>query len=220
MVVAPRQLQPAIMPAMDAAEEAEAVRDGDGCLVTPELLVQAYAARLFPMADDRHGPIRWYHPATRAIITWERWKVPPSLRKVMAHEPYRLSIDRAFPAVIAACAERSQTWISPGIERLYTALHRRGVAHSVEAWRGDELVGGLYGLALGGCFCGESMFHRADDASKICMVHLAGHLRARGFTLIDCQQQTPHMRRFGACEIGDAAYARLLAAAVTLPVTF
>lgn len=198
----------------------DAVRDGDGCLVTPDLLVRAYLAGLFPMADHRHGPIRWYRPERRAVITWERWKVPPSLAKTARKEPYRLSVDRAFPAVIAACAERQQTWISPGIERLYTALHRRGIAHSVEAWRGDELVGGLYGLALGGCFCGESMFHRADDASKLCMLHLAGRLRAGGFALIDCQQQTPHMRRFGAVEIDAGEYERLFAAALDLPAAF
>jgi leucyl/phenylalanyl-tRNA--protein transferase len=199
---------------------AETVRDGDGHPVTPAVLVQAYAARMFPMADHRFGPIHWYRPARRAIITWDRWKVPPSLAKTARRQPYRITIDRAFPAVIAACAERVQTWISPAIERLYTDLHQHGVAHSVEAWREGELVGGLYGLALGACFCGESMFHRADDASKLCLLHVAERLRAAGFTLIDCQQQTPHMARFGAYEVDDRDYRTLLEAALVREVGF
>ena len=196
------------------------VIDADGCQVTPELLLAAYRARCFPMADSRRGRIRWYRPEVRAVITWDTWAVPPSLRKTARKAPYRLSVDEDFPAVIAACAARRTTWISPDIERLYTALHRAGVAHSVEAWRGDELVGGLYGLCLGACFCGESMFHRADDAAKLCMLHLAGILRAGGFQLIDCQQQTPHMQRFGAHEIADGAFAALLARCLAVPARF
>ncbi len=184
--------------------------DADGYPVTPEVIVTAYWQRLFPMADTRRGRFRWYRPEVRAVITWDRYKIPVSLAKVMKRQPYRITIDAAFDRVIAACAERSSTWISHGIERLYTALHHLGIAHSVEAWRGEELVGGLYGLCLGSCFCGESMFHRADDASKICLVHLAEHLQERGFDLLDCQQQTPHMERFGAREIPDNAYAELL----------
>jgi leucyl/phenylalanyl-tRNA--protein transferase len=163
------------------------------------------------MADERGGLINWFRPERRAVITWDRWKVPDSLRKVIRHQPYRITSDRAFPQVIAACAERSTTWISHDIEVLYSELHRRGQAHSVEAWNAaGELVGGLYGLVIGGCVCGESMFHHADDAAKICVVALVEMLRANDFTLLDCQQQTPHMQRFGAYELSDAAYARLL----------
>lgn len=196
------------------------VIDADGCVVTPDLLLAAYRARCFPMADSRRSRIRWYRPEVRAVITWDAWTVPPSLRKTARKAPYRITVDADFPAVIAACAERRSTWISPDIEHLYTALHRAGIAHSLEAWRGKELVGGLYGLCLGACFCGESMFHRADDASKLCMLHLAGLLRAGGFLLIDCQQQTPHMARFGAREIPDAAYAGLLAGCLAAEARF
>ncbi len=188
------------------------VRDADGNPVTPEVLLNAYWQRCFPMADTRRGRFRWYRPETRAVITWDSWKVPESLAKVIRNKrPYRITVDSDFPAVINACATRDTTWISLGIERLYIALHRLGIAHSVEAWSADgELVGGLYGVALGACFCGESMFHRAPDASKICAVALVERLQQRGFKLLDCQQQTPHMGRFGAYEIPDAEYARLL----------
>lgn len=188
------------------------VRDADGNEVTPEVIINAYWQRCFPMADTRKGRFRWYRPETRAVITWDAWKVPDSLDKVIRNRrPYRITFDVDFPAVIAACAERDETWISLGIEKLYVALHRLGLAHSVEAWDDDNrLVGGLYGVVLGACFCGESMFHRAPDASKICAVHLVRRLQASGFRLLDCQQQTPHMGRFGAREIPDADYARLL----------
>lgn len=191
------------------------ILDADGYPVTPELVVSAYWQRCFPMAASRQGRLRWFRPETRAIITWDRFKVPESLRKVMRHEPYRITVDQAFPQVIAACAARVSTWISRDVERLYVELHERRIAHSVEAWRDTELVGGLYGLVLGSCFCGESMFHRADDAAKICVVHLVARLQRNGFTLLDCQQQTPHMARFGAYEIPDAEYALRLEASRT-----
>ncbi len=189
------------------------VRDADGNPVTPEVILNAYWQRCFPMADTRRGRFHWYRPATRAVITWDAWKVPPSLDKVIRNKrPYRITFDLAFPTVIAACAERDETWISLGIEKLYVALHQLGVAHSVEAWdENANLVGGLYGVCLGACFCGESMFHRADDAAKICVVALVERLQRQGFKLLDCQQQTPHMQRFGAREIPDADYATLLA---------
>ena len=197
--------------AEDGAPPARVVRDVDGFPVTPDTVLAAYAQRCFPMADARDGPIAWYRPPTRAVLTWDRFKVPDSLRKMLKKQPFRLSLDEAFPTVIAACAERSSTWISRDVEALYVALQRRGIGHSVEAWdAGGALVGGLYGLALGACFCGESMFHRADNAAKACVVHLVGHLQARGFRLLDCQQQSPHMQRFGAYEISDRAYAGLL----------
>jgi leucyl/phenylalanyl-tRNA--protein transferase len=184
------------------------VFDADGYPVTPEVVVEAYWQRCFPMADHRRGKLRWFRPHQRAIITWDRWKVPDSLVRTMRKQPYRITVDRAFPQVIAACAERTSTWICGDIERLYVELHQRGIARSVEAWDADgALVGGLYGLRLGGCFCGESMFHRADDAAKICVVRLAEILRGNGYAMLDCQQQTPHMARFGAYEVADQDYA-------------
>jgi leucyl/phenylalanyl-tRNA--protein transferase len=194
------------------------VRDLHGYPVTPETVVEAYRQRCFPMAEGRNGRIGWYRPAERAVITWDRFRVPDSLRKTLRHQPFRLTIDRAFAAVIAACAQRNSTWISNDIETLYTDLHHRGVTHSVEAWDAHgELVGGLYGLALGSCFCGESMFHRASDASKACLVHLVEHLRRQGFTLLDCQQQSPHMERFGAYLISDEDYEQQLESCLVSP---
>jgi leucyl/phenylalanyl-tRNA---protein transferase len=190
------------------------VRDADGYAITPETVLSAYRARCFPMADERGGPIRWYRPEDRAVITWDRYKIPESLRKRAKQRPYHISVDRDFSAVIAACAERSTTWISHDVEALYTALHQQGHAHSLEAWAADgALVGGLYGLCIGGVFCGESMFHRADDAAKLCVIELVAILRRNGFAVLDCQQQTPHMERFGARVIHDAEYADLLAEA-------
>ncbi len=190
------------------------IRDAEGTPITPALLLHAYRERAFPMADHRRGAIRWFRPETRAVITWDRFRIPDSLRKTMRKAPYRLTVDRAFADVIAACAQRRSTWISPAIEQLYTELHRLGHAHSVEAWdAAGALVGGCYGLAIGGVFSGESMFHRADDAAKLCIVELVARLRAGGFSVLDCQQQSPHMARFGAVEIGDDAYAALVAAA-------
>jgi leucyl/phenylalanyl-tRNA--protein transferase len=187
------------------------VHDVDGNPVSPATVLEAYAQRCFPMADHRHGPFAWFRPSERAVITWESWKVPRSLAKTWRRHPYRLTCDTAFDAVIEACADRSETWINHDIDTLYRALHRLGIAHSIEAWdHRDRLVGGCYGLALGGCFCGESMFHRAADAAKLAVVQLVRHLRAGGFQLLDCQQQTPHMARFEAQEISDARYADLL----------
>ncbi len=190
------------------------VRDADGYAITPEIVLGAYAARCFPMADSRRGRIRWYRPAERAVITWDAWTVPRSLAKVIRNRrPYRITCDRDCPAVLAACADRDSTWISGDIERLYLALHAQGHVHSVEAWDATgALVGGLYGLAVGGCFCGESMFTRADDAAKICVVHLVHRLQAMGFAMLDCQQQTPHMERFGCRMVADADYAAMLSA--------
>lgn len=193
------------------------VWDADGHPVTPDVLVEAYRQRLFPMADDREGAFAWVRPPLRAVVTWDRFRIPRSLRKTAARAPYRLTVDRAFDRVIAACAERTVTWLCRDLERLYRALYRRGQAHSVEAWDAEgRLVGGCYGLAVGGCFCGESMFHRADDAAKLCVLRLIAHLRQRGFRLLDIQQLTPHMERLGAIEIDDAGYERLFTPCLAL----
>ena len=188
------------------------VIDADGYVITPEVVLAAYSQGCFPMADARVGRLRWYRPEVRAVITWDRWKIPKSLEKVARNrQPYRITFDQAFARVITACAQRESTWISGDIEALYVALHHQGHGHSVEAWDANgDLVGGCYGLAIGGIFCGESMFHRATDASKLCVMALVERLMAKGFAVLDCQQQTPHMERFGAYEIDDVDFLDLL----------
>ena len=189
--------------------------------VTPEIVVAAYCDRCFPMSDDRESPLAWYRPQDRAIIDWQSWKIPRSMRKQWNKKPYRITHNTAFERVIAACAQRETTWIGGDIETLYIALHQMGVAHSIEAWdHAGELVGGLYGLSLGAAFCGESMFHRAVDASKLCVMYLVEHLQQRGFSLLDCQQQTPHMERFGAYLIEDDEYQKLFETALAKEVWF
>jgi len=187
---------------------------------TPELVVAAYCQGLFPMAQSRRGRINWYSPDPRAILPLDQFHVPRSLAKVMRSGRFILTRDRAFAQVIEACSQprpqQPQTWISPRIMAVYTALHQAGLAHSVEAWQLDDgaqqptLVGGLYGVSLGAAFFGESMFSRRTDASKVCLVHLVEHLRARAFRLLDVQFHTDHLARFGVTEIPRAEYLRQL----------
>jgi leucyl/phenylalanyl-tRNA--protein transferase len=172
------------------------------------------------MADDRGGRIRWYAPDPRAIIPLDAFHVPRSLRQTVRTRLFEVTVNADFPAVIRACAEREETWISAEIERAYTELHRLGLAHSVETWRDGRLAGGLYGVALGGAFFGESIFSRETDASKVALVALVERLRARGFVLLDTQFLTPHLARFGAVEIPRAEYERRLAAALRLAPRF
>jgi leucyl/phenylalanyl-tRNA--protein transferase len=188
--------------------------------LTPELLVRAYASGVFPMADRRDGPIRWYAPDPRAVIPLDAFHVSRSLRRTMARGTFDVTVNMDFPAVMRACAGRAETWISDEIIRAYTELHDLGLAHSVETWRQGRLAGGVYGVALGGAFFGESMFSRETDASKVALVALVERLRARGFTLLDVQYQTPHLARFGAVEIPRRAYERRLAAALRLDCRF
>lgn len=186
----------------------------------PPHLLSAYAAGIFPMAlpDDELG---WFAPDPRAIIPLDGFRVTRSLRQVYRRAAFDLTVDRRFEAVIAACAQRrAGTWISPGIVEAYTELHRRGFAHSVESWSGGELAGGLYGVALRGVFCGESMFHRKTDASKVALVYLVERLRARGYRLLDVQFMTDHLRRFGAIEIARGEYEKRLSRALEAEVSF
>lgn len=185
--------------------------------LSPELLLSAYAQGVFPMADpDAGNAIYWYAPDPRAILPLDAFHISKNLRKLVRRGVFEVTTDRAFPDVMAACADRAETWISDEIIRAYTALHEHGFAHSVECWQGGALVGGLYGVALGGAFFGESMFHRARDASKVALVHLVERLRSGGFVLLDVQFTTPHLARFGVVEIPRTAYEARLAAA--LPV--
>jgi leucyl/phenylalanyl-tRNA--protein transferase len=188
--------------------------------LTVDLLIRAYCAGVFPMADGRDGPLGWYAPDPRAVMPLETFHVPRSLRRTIAHGVFELRISTAFTAVMRACAEREETWISEEIVFAYSELHRLGLAHSVETWQEGELVGGLYGVALGGAFFGESMFSRVTDASKVALVALVERLRERDFTLLDVQYLTPHLARFGAVEIPRREYERRLASALRLERRF
>jgi leucyl/phenylalanyl-tRNA--protein transferase len=187
-----------------------------GSDLAPEKLLAAYSAGIFPMADDE-GEIHWFAPDPRALVELDTFKVSRSLRAVRRRGEFSVTINVAFDAVIEACADREEgTWISNEIRDAYRTLHRLGFAHSVEVWRGEQLAGGLYGVALGGAFFGESMFHRVSDASKIALVHLVERMRERGFVLLDVQFMTEHLRRLGAVEIPRTEYERRLHHAVRL----
>ena len=174
------------------------------------------------MAVNARGMIRWFAPDPRAIIPLDdRFHIPHGLRRTLQKAPFEITFDRAFPAVMRECANRAEgTWISPQIYQSYCRLHQLGHAHSVEVWLAGELVGGLYGVAIGAAFFGESMFHRATDASKVALVALVERLRQRGFVLLDTQWQTPHLTQFGTREIPRVEYVQILTRAVTFPVEF
>jgi leucyl/phenylalanyl-tRNA--protein transferase len=188
--------------------------------LTPALLLRAYAMGFFPMAESAEAKeLLWYDPPVRALIPLdERFHMPQRLARTIKQKPFRVTVDTAFEATMRACAAPAQgretTWINEEIIRLYCALHRMGNAHSIEVWDGDVLVGGLYGVSLGGAFFGESMFSRKTDASKIALVHLVERLRECGYILLDTQFQTPHLARFGTFEITRSAYHLLLGAAI------
>ena len=188
-----------------------------------ELVISAYRSGFFPMAESRTGPISWYSPDPRAIIPLDAFNIPRSLRREMQRSSSSITIDRAFADVIAQCGERrfpEDTWISVDIIRVYTELHRMGIAHSVETWKEGKLVGGLYGIALGGAFFGESMFSRVSNASKFALVALVTRLTERGYRLLDSQIINDHVRQFGAVEIPRERYLDMLAEALSLPVSF
>lgn len=185
----------------------------------PELLLGAYASGVFPMADAAEDTdIFWVRPDSRGIIPLESFHVPSSLARTIRRRQFDIRVNTAFENVIDCCAEytgeRPSTWINSTIHNGYVALHKMGNAHSVEAWSENKLVGGLYGVTLGGVFFGESMFSRKSDASKVCLVHLVERLNARGFTLLDTQFTTEHLIRFGAIDVPRKQYEKLLAAAL------
>lgn len=186
--------------------------------LSPDRLISAYRHGVFPWPDSSpFSPIPWVCPPRRAILEFDALHIPRNLRKSQRGlATLKFTIDTAFPMVIAACAGAPRpgqrgTWITPAMIGAYTELHRRGHAHSVEVWDGDSLVGGLYGVTAGGVFTGESMFHRIDDASKLCVLHLVEHLRGRGATWIDIQQLTRHFALLGAREISRDEFLRKLA---------
>ncbi|EUB94858.1 Leucyl/phenylalanyl-tRNA--protein transferase [Rhizobium sp. CF080] len=190
--------------------------------ITPEILLRAYSIGLFPMAESADDPeIFWVEPEMRGILPLDSFHISKSLAKAVRKSPLDIRFDTAFERVIALCAEpagdRPSTWINSTIRKLYIELHRMGHAHSVEAFEGDELVGGLYGVSLGSAFFGESMFSRRTNASKICLTHLVERLKANGFTLLDTQFTTEHLKTFGAIDVPKNDYLKLLRKAVDLP---
>jgi leucyl/phenylalanyl-tRNA--protein transferase len=193
-----------------------------GGTLEPEMLLRAYKAGVFPWSSD--PMVTWWSPDPRAVFDLESFRPSRSLRKRIRGAGWRFATDTAFEAVMRGCAtethDRPSTWITDDFVRAYTELHRRGVAHSVEVYEGAELIGGLYGVALGGFFGGESMFHTRTDASKAAVAHLVDHLRGRGFTLLDAQVPTPHLASLGAQEISRAEYLRRLRSALARPVGF
>ncbi|MEO6434007.1 MAG: leucyl/phenylalanyl-tRNA--protein transferase [Sphingomicrobium sp.] len=181
----------------------------------PRLLLQGYASGIFPMADSRDAQdLFWVEPRTRAILPLDRFHCSRSLYRTIRSGSFTVTLDHAFAAVIVACADRPETWINGPIERAMLALHASGFAHSVEVWAGDELVGGLYGVKLGGAFFGESMFSRRPDASKVALAWLVARLRVGNFSLLDCQFMTDHLASLGAVEISREDYIVALAAAL------
>ena len=181
----------------------------------PSLLLNAYAAGVFPMADSREAAeLYWVEPRERAIIPLEGFHVSRSLDRTLRSGRFEVTRDEAFSEVVAGCAARPETWINHDIEQAVNALHAAGHAHSIEVWRGEALVGGLYGVKLGRAFFGESMFSRERDASKVAMAWLVARLRAGHFTLLDCQIMTPHLASLGAVNIPAPSYAALLSAAI------
>ncbi|WP_416408666.1 leucyl/phenylalanyl-tRNA--protein transferase [Agrobacterium rosae] len=191
-------------------------RDSD---IDVDILLRAYSIGLFPMADSADDPeLFWVEPEMRGIIPLDDFHVSKSLAKAIRKRQFDIRFDTDFDGVMAGCAQeaddRPSTWINQTIRKLYVELHEIGHAHSVEAWDGDELVGGLYGVSLGSAFFGESMFSRRTNASKICLVHLVERLRAKGFTLLDTQFTTEHLKTFGAIDVPKTDYAKMLERAV------
>ncbi len=200
-------------------------RGADDFELTPELLLRAYTVGVFPMAERRDAPtISWIDPKRRGILPLNRLHVPKSLRKTIRHGPFEIRCNSDFAQTIAECAKRTrgrkETWINGQIEKAINELHDMGYAHSVECWRGGQLVGGLYGVALRGVFFGESMFSRETDASKVALVHLAARLRIGRFRLLDTQFVTDHLKQFGAIEIATRDFLNLLEAALAVYCIF
>ena len=189
--------------------------------LTPETLLRAYAMGIFPMAESRDDPdIYWVDPRKRGIFPLDQFHISRSLRRRLLKADYSVTIDTAFQAVLEGCADRPETWINPQIAALYRDLYEAGFAHSLEVWSGRDLIGGVYGVALGGAFFGESMFSRRRDASKIALAWLVHRLHAGGYLLFDTQFLTPHLESLGGREIARSAYHQLLRTALEQPGQF
>jgi leucyl/phenylalanyl-tRNA--protein transferase len=193
--------------------------------ITPQILLRAYAAGIFPMAESAEdNALYWVEPERRGVLPLDRFHISQSLRKQIRRQTFTVRVDSNFDQVIGACAargpSRASTWINGRIRTLYTQLYKMGCCHSIETWRDGALVGGLYGVRLGGAFFGESMFSRETDASKVALVHLVARLNAGGFRLLDAQFVTDHLRQFGAVEVARADYHRLLGEAIEAEADF
>ena len=189
-------------------------------IIDPQFLCTAYCNGYFPMADSKTGEIGWYSPDPRTIFDLNEFHTPRSLKLTLRKEECEICIDKQFEEVMRACAEREETWISETIIQSYIQLHQLGFAHSVEIWKNDKLVGGLYGVAIRGAFFGESMFSRMRDASKIALVNLVKRMKERGFILLDTQYLTPHLEKFGAREIPRSEYMKRLEESLTITCSF
>ena len=197
-------------------------RDSATSEITPEVLLRAYACGIFPMAESADDPtLFWVEPELRGVIPLKGFRVASRLARTVRSDAFTVTVNQAFKAILDGCAEpqpgREDTWINRRIRELYTGLHGLGHCHSVECWQDGELVGGLYGVSLGRAFFGESMFHRARDASKVALVHLVARLLAGGFELLDTQYVTEHLKTFGAVEIPRRRYTVLLEKALMGP---
>jgi leucyl/phenylalanyl-tRNA--protein transferase len=188
--------------------------------IDPQFLCTAYCNGYFPMADSKTGEINWYSPDPRTIFDLNEFHVPRSLTLTLKKKDFEVCINKRFEEVMRACAEREETWISETIIQSYIQLHQLGLAHSVETWKNDKLVGGLYGVAIRGAFFGESMFSRLRNGSKIALVNLVKRMKERGFTLLDTQYLTPHLEKFGAREIPRSEYMKRLENSLTITCSF
>jgi leucyl/phenylalanyl-tRNA---protein transferase len=188
--------------------------------IRPAVLIAAYRGGMFPMAMDNRGEIGWFSPDPRGVIPLDEFHIPHGLRRTLRRNSFEVRVDSDFSAVMRGCAARKTTWISHEIVTSYEKLFELGYAHSVETWRDGELVGGLYGVSIGGAFFGESMFSRATDASKVALVALIERLRERNFLLLDTQWTTEHLNRFGCREIPRYEYLRQLNRALLVTTTF
>ncbi len=199
--------------------------DADQMKITPQVLLKAYACGLFPMAESADDPtLYWIEPDQRGVIPLDTFHVPRSLSKIIRKGVFDIRVDTDFDGVISGCAEltsdRRETWINQPIRELYGELFHMGFCHTVECWKDGALMGGLYGIHIGGAFFGESMFSRIPDASKVALVHLRDRLKAGGFTLLDTQFVTDHLRKFGAHEVPRADYNELLQDALQIDSDF
>ena len=190
----------------------------DGGRLTADMLLRAYALGVFPMAESREDPeVFWVDPRWRGIFPLDAFHISRSLARHIRRGGFEVSVNRDFDGTLRGCADRPETWINDTIFRLYTTLHARGFAHSLEVWEDGALVGGVYGVTLGAAFFGESMFSRRTDASKICLVHLVERLKANGFRLLDTQFTTEHLKTFGAIDVPKIDYEDMLANALASP---
>lgn len=189
--------------------------------LTPDLLLNAYASGVFPMAENRDDPdVFWVDPQFRGVIPLDDFRISRSLAKTLWRAPFQITLNTAFEQVVTGCADRPETWINDTIFDLYRALHARGDAHAIEIWDGPDLVGGVYGITIGGAFFGESMFSRRRDASKVALAYLVDHLSRCGFVLFDTQFITDHLASLGAIEIPRKAYQAALSQALQVDANF